>query len=332
MPSLAAIRRRTERHRPCTSGCAATSEPFATVVPFRSRGVEQLDIEVDTTKPVAIITGGASGMGLATARVMGRDHRVVIADLDRARLDAAAAELSGDGVEVVGEVCDVCDVTDRASVDALFATARASGRLRAVVHAAGVSPQMGSAALIVRVNAVGTVHVAEAALAVASEGFAVVNVASFAAHAGPSFLEPRRTFRLAMTDPERMGQKLTSLAERLPSKLRSGAAYSLSKAFVVWYSARAAAAFGARGARILSVSPGSIDTPMGRLEEASGSGRLPELAAIKRFGRPEELAEVLAFCASDKPGYLTGVDILCDGGTKAGMRLRDMLALARDVG
>jgi NAD(P)-dependent dehydrogenase (short-subunit alcohol dehydrogenase family) len=267
-------------------------------------------------------------MGLATAGVMGRDHRVVIADLDRDRLDTAVAELARDGVEAVGQLCDV---SDRTSVDALFARAGESGRLRAVVHAAGVSPQMGSAELIIRVNAIGTVYMADAALAVATEGAALVNVASFAAHASPSFLNPTRTFRLAMTDPERMGRKLTSLAEWMPSRLRPGAAYSLSKAFVVWYSAHAAAAFGARGARILSVSPGSIDTPMGRLEEASGSGRLPEFAALKRFGRPEELAEVLAFCASDRPGYLTGVDILCDGGTKAGMRLKDKLALARSV-
>lgn len=279
-------------------------------------------------KPIALITGGASGMGFATARVMGRDHRIVVVDLDRERVDTAVAELSEGGVDAVGEVCDV---TDRASVDLLFLRAGEPGRIRAVVHAAGISPRMGSAERIVRVNALGTVHVAQAALAIASEGSAVVNVASFAAHVAPSFLHPTRTFRLATSDPERMRRKLTSLAERLPSKLQAGAAYSLSKAFVVWYSAHAAAAFGAKGARILSVSPGSIDTPMGRLEEASGSGRLPELAALERFGRADELAEVLAFCASDKPGYLTGVDILCDGGTKAGMRLRDKLALARDV-
>nr|CEL20555.1 PUTATIVE OXIDOREDUCTASE PROTEIN, putative [Kibdelosporangium sp. MJ126-NF4]CTQ89466.1 PUTATIVE OXIDOREDUCTASE PROTEIN, putative [Kibdelosporangium sp. MJ126-NF4] len=57
---------------------------------------------------------------------------------------------------------------------------------------------------------------------------------------------------------------------------------------------------------------------MGRLEENHGAGDLVKSAAIKRFGRPEEVAAVLAFCASEAPGYLTGVDILVDGGTKAG--------------
>jgi NAD(P)-dependent dehydrogenase (short-subunit alcohol dehydrogenase family) len=58
---------------------------------------------------------------------------------------------------------------------------------------------------------------------------------------------------------------------------------------------------------------------MGRLEEDSGAGKLIERAALHRFGRPDEIAELLAFCASEKPGYLTGVDILCDGGTSAGL-------------
>jgi NAD(P)-dependent dehydrogenase (short-subunit alcohol dehydrogenase family) len=68
---------------------------------------------------------------------------------------------------------------------------------------------------------------------------------------------------------------------------------------------------------------------MGRLEKDSGAGKLTEYAALKRFGKPEEIAELLAFCASDKPGYLTGVDILCDGGTRAGLTLRGMIAMAR---
>ncbi|WP_199748852.1 SDR family oxidoreductase [Amycolatopsis sp. WAC 01376] len=78
-----------------------------------------------------------------------------------------------------------------------------------------------------------------------------------------------------------------------------------------------AAEFGERGARVVSVSPGSFDTAMGRLEENHGAGDLVKSAAIKRFGRPEEVASVLAFCAGEAPGYLTGVDILVDGGTKA---------------
>ena len=98
----------------------------------------------------------------------------------------------------------------------------------------------------------------------------------------------------------------------------------------MWYCRSQAAKFGTRGARIVSISPGSIDTAMGRLEEQSGSGAMLRHAALKRFGRPEEVAELLAFCASDRAGYVTGIDILCDGGVVASMTIRDKLAVARE--
>jgi NAD(P)-dependent dehydrogenase (short-subunit alcohol dehydrogenase family) len=273
-----------------------------------------------------VITGGAGGMGLATAKIMGRDHRVVIADLDERRLDAAAAGLEGLGIEAEAKVCDI---TDRASVDSLIAHANEHGGLRAVIHTAGVSPLMGSPELIIRINALGTVNITEASLAAATPGFALVNVASIAGHLYPKIMLPRRTFRLALTDAVRFTAKLTQSAKRGSEARRSGNAYSLGKAFVVWYSQRKAADFGAKGARLLSVSPGSFDTVMGRLEKKSGSERLVEYAALKRLGKPDEMAELLAFCASDKPGYLTGVDILCDGGTKAGLTLKNIAALAK---
>jgi NAD(P)-dependent dehydrogenase (short-subunit alcohol dehydrogenase family) len=108
-------------------------------------------------------------------------------------------------------------------------------------------------------------------------------------------------------------------------------AYSLSKTFVRWYCTSQADRFGLRGARILSVSPGPIDTEMGRLEERTGSGAMAQRSALRRFGTPDEIAEVLAFCASDKASYLTGIDVLCDGGSMAAVSLRDKLAMARET-
>jgi NAD(P)-dependent dehydrogenase (short-subunit alcohol dehydrogenase family) len=274
----------------------------------------------------AIITGGAGGMGLATAKIMGADHHLVLADVNQERLDAAVAQLRALGITAEAVVSDI---TDRASIDALFATANASGELRAVVHAAGVSPQMGKPDFIVRINALGTINVANAALSAATQGFALVNVASIAGHTAPGILVSKKRNRLALTDPERLVRKMTAAAKVAPKGLRSGIAYGLSKQFVIWYSQTVAAAFGAKGARILSVSPGSFDTAMGRLEKKSGSERLLLAAALKRFGTPEEMAELLAFCASEKAGYLTGVDILNDGGTKAGFTPAIMMKIAR---
>ena len=274
----------------------------------------------------AIITGGTGGVGLATAAILGRDHHVVLADLDGERLDAAAEELSTAGV---GASTAVCDITDRTSVENLFAAAARTGRVRAVVHTAGVSPLMGSPERIIRINALGTVHVTEAALAAAGPGSALVSVSSMAGHMLPSPLLPRRAFRHALTNPARMTASLTRLATLGPGAAGPGTAYSLSKAFVIWYTAAMAASFGEKGARALTVSPGSFDTDMGRLEKASGSERMLDFAALKRFGRPEEIAELLAFCAGERAGYLTGTDVLCDGGTIAGLTLKGMIAMAR---
>jgi NAD(P)-dependent dehydrogenase (short-subunit alcohol dehydrogenase family) len=294
--------------------------------PDRVRAKLRVLDEEGAVSTVAIITGGAGGMGLATARVIGPERHVVIGDVRADRLDEATAQLRAEGIE---NTPVTCDLTDRASVDALFARAAQVGDVAAVVHTAGVSPQMGSAEMIIRINALGTVHVAEASLAVATDGFALVNVASIAGHMLPGFLVPTRTYRLALTDHERFARKLVRAASRGPKSMHPGSAYSLSKAFVIWYSRMRAADFGAKGARILSVSPGSFDTDMGRLEEKAGAGKLVEYAALKRFGQPEEIAELLAFCASPKASYLTGIDILCDGGTRAGLGPRDMLTMAR---
>lgn len=276
--------------------------------------------------PVAIITGGTGGMGLATARILGTDHKVVLADLDKKRLSDAVATLKAEGITASSAVCDI---TDRDSVAALFAAAAKKGRIRAVVHTAGVSPLMGSAEFIARVNAVGTVNIAEEFLRIAGEGDALVNVASIAGHMSPDFLQPTRTFKLALSDRKKFAEKIERSTRMLPAKMRPGSAYSTSKAFVIWYSREMAAAFGAKGARVVSVSPGTFDTAMGRLEVKSGSDKLLDYAALKRFGKPEEVAAVLAFCASEAPGYLTGTDILVDGGTKAGLTLAGMIDMAR---
>lgn len=275
---------------------------------------------------IAVVTGGAGGMGLATAAVLGSDHHVVVADRDQATVDSALRDLLDRGITATG-IC--ADVTDRRSVRDLFAAAAELGPIAAVAHTAGVSPQMGSAELMVSVNALGTVHVTEAAYDVASAGTAVVLVASLAAHMFPQVIVPSRHFRLADTDPVRMVRKLTRSAERAPQDVQSAFAYAISKSFVVWYAGHCAARFGVKGARIVSVSPGTFDTRMGRLEVKSGADRMLDYAAIKRFGRPEEVADLIAFCASDRAGYLTGTDILLDGGTRAGMGMRELVQLAR---
>ncbi|MGV0791938.1 SDR family oxidoreductase [Mycolicibacterium sp. XJ1819] len=268
---------------------------------------------------VAIITGGAGGMGVATAKVVGRDHAVVLCDVRQDRLETADVALRDLGIDptVVN-----CDVTDRAAVEWLFKTAAGLGRIASVIHAAGVSPSMGDADYVMRTNALGTLNVNEVFYAGAGQGAAIVNVASMAAHLLPDEVIPTKQFPLALSDEQTFMTAMAAACEIVPEQLRSGIAYAVSKSFVRWYSSAQAERFNGRGLRVVSVSPGSVDTEMGRLEENAGAGALVADAAVPRWGTPEEMAELLAFCVSDKAGYLTGTDILNDGGVVASVKER----------
>jgi len=272
---------------------------------------------------VSVITGGAGGMGLATAKVVGQTHTVVLCDVRQDRLDDATAMLKDLGI---APIVVNCDVTDRPGVNRLLATAADLGKIASVIHTAGVSPSMGDADYVMRTNAIGTVNVNEAFFASADEGSAIVNVASMAAHMLPEEMIPTERFPLALSDEAAFMDHMISACNLVPEAARSGIAYAVSKSFVRWYSTSQAERFNGRGLRVVSVSPGSIDTEMGRLEEQAGAGAMVADAAVPRWGKPEEMAELLAFCASDRAGYLTGTDILNDGGVIASMKERARIA------
>jgi NAD(P)-dependent dehydrogenase (short-subunit alcohol dehydrogenase family) len=274
---------------------------------------------------VSVITGGAGGMGLATATIVGRDHTVVLCDVRQDRLTTAAATLDDLGIDAT--VVN-CDVTDRGAVADLFAAANDRRTLASVIHTAGVSPSMGLADYIMRTNAIGTVNVNEAFHATAGEGSVIVNVASMAAHLMPAEMIPTEQFPLALQDADAFMDAMLTACTIAPENMRSGISYALSKSFVKWYSQSQAERFNARGMRIVSVSPGSVDTEMGLLEEQAGAGAMVANAAVPRWGKAEEMAELFAFCASDKAGYLTGTDILNDGGVVASMTERARVAAA----
>jgi NAD(P)-dependent dehydrogenase (short-subunit alcohol dehydrogenase family) len=268
---------------------------------------------------VSVITGGAGGMGQATAKVVGQDHAVVLADVRQERLDQATAMLDGLGITVKAVNCDV---TDAPAVDALLDTAAELGDIASVIHAAGVSPTMGTAEYVMRTNAIGTLNVNESFFDRAGEGAAIVNVASMAAHMLPESMVPTAQFAEALHDADAFLESMLAACAVVPEEHRSGIAYAISKSFVRWYSVAQCERFNGKGLRVLSVSPGSIDTEMGQLEADAGAGAMVADAAVPRWGKPEEMADLLAFCASSKAGYLTGTDILNDGGVIASMTER----------
>lgn len=270
------------------------------------------------TNTVTVITGGAGGIGLATAEIIGTKNTILLADVDQSRLDAAKTALAEHGVQAE---TTTCDITDPVSVASLVQKAQSLGTIQSVVHTAGISPQMGDPFRIATVNALGTIMITEGFLAVAHPGFAIVNVASMGGYNLPKLIVPKRAYKLAFTNPNKLIKKIARRSHLAPKTMRSGLSYALSKNFVIWYSQAIAEKFGAKNARILSVSPGSIDTRMGQLEKDHGAGAMVDVSALKRFGAPNEIAAILAFCASPEASYLTGTDILCDGGTMAAIMI-----------
>lgn len=254
---------------------------------------------------IAVITGAASGMGLECARRLGGKHRLVLADLNAAGLTAVAAELQAAGCAVTPVAVNV---TNPDSVARLAETARSLGPLDALVHAAGLSPTMADGRRVMEVNLVGTALIERAFLKLAGPGTAAVLIASTAGHAGPASKrsDPILTTPLAEDFWAQMANEIAD----------SSHAYSLSKRGVILYCETVAPEWGACGARIVTVSPGMIDTPMNALEYAHQPlmKNMIDMSPIPRFGRAQEIAATVEFLLSDGAAFITGTDIRVDGG------------------
>lgn len=264
-------------------------------------------------KKICVITGGGSGLGLATARVMGQTHKVIICGRTISKLESAIEELRNQEIE-----CEAfaCDISDRYSVRKLAEYAASQGEVQAVIHAAGLSPHMGDAKTILTANAAGTIYMNTEFANVMKQGSCILDVSSMSAHLTPEIIMPKKIYQLALLDDVRFMQKFLKRVNLFPTKVRSGVAYVMSKHFVVWYAKKSALLLGDKGIRVLSVCPGNFETPMGKLEEAEG-GKYMKNAAIKRFGKPEEIAFLFKSCVDERNSYLTGTDIICDGGLVA---------------
>lgn len=268
----------------------------------------------ESGKKICVITGGSSGMGLATAHRMGRKgYTLVLAARTPTKLDKAIAELAAEGIEATA--CR-CDISNWGSVQGLAACAQSLGEVTTVLHIAGMSPHMGDSEKIMRGNALGTVHIHDAFFPILSPGGCLVDTSSMSAYLTPTLIMPKKAFPLASTDRETFLRKMIARVNLLPQKSRPGAAYAISKYFVIWYARQEAARFGERGVRVLSITPGNFETPMGELEKDE-AGVYLNYNAIKRLGQPDEIAALFAAVSDPEMGYLTGADIICDGGCVA---------------
>jgi len=257
---------------------------------------------------------GAGSIGQAIARRVSAGKHILLADLREENAAAAAKVLSDAGFEVT---TTSVDVSSRASVQTLVKTATALGDVTGVIHAAGVSPSQAPPATILRVDLYGTALVLEAFGNVIAKGGSAIVIASQSGHRLPA-LTPEQNKALALTPAD----ELLALPMLQPDQVTDPLnAYQISKRGNSLRVMAEAVRWGKRGARVNTISPGIIFTPLARDElsgpRGEGYRRMIESCAAKRGGTPDEVGALGALLMGPEGTFITGSDFLMDGGVTA---------------
>jgi NAD(P)-dependent dehydrogenase (short-subunit alcohol dehydrogenase family) len=261
-----------------------------------------------------IVVIGAGSIGQAIARRVSVGKHVLLADLRQQNADAAAKVLSDAGFEVS---TTTVDVSTRGSVHALVEKATAIGNIAGLIHAAGVSPSQASPATILKVDLYGTALVLEEFGGVIARGGSGVVIASQSGHRLPALtLEQNKALATVPAD-ELLALPMLQL-EQVRDSLH---AYQLSKRGNSLRVMAEAVRWGKRGARVNTISPGIIFTPLAKDEltgpRGAGYRRMIELSAAGRVGTPDEVGAVGALLMGPDGAFITGSDFLMDGGVTA---------------
>lgn len=265
---------------------------------------------------VGVVTGAAGGMGsAAAARLAARGWPMVLCDLEAARLEEVARPLRSGGLKVEVIAGDIA----APSYPARLIAALGERPVRALIDTAGLSPSMADAQRIWEVNFAATVRLVDAVRPRMAEGGCAVLISSMSAH---MLISPKADAALNELFSE-SGLFSESRSAGWPELARTPEmAYPLSKLAVIRLVQRQAGAFGTK-ARIVSISPGLIDTSMGRAEMAVHPQMSDMLnrTPLGRLGLADEIASVAVFLCSAEASYISGCDIRVDGGTTAALRL-----------
>lgn len=257
-------------------------------------------------KNVHLITGGSSGIGLGCGKEF-KDGIVLITGRNEERLQNAEKELKEAGIDVRYKTSDV---SDKESVKALFDYAKSLGKVKTVVNSAGVSGGSADADLTLRIDLLGVEHLIEETLAVAEEDTVLILISSMMGHLVP----PNPAYDDFLTNPCEEGA-LDALLNVVQND--ADIAYNFAKRGVHLLVKKYTKAFGEKGARIVSLSPGIIITPMGEKAISDHPERMKlmeNMTPAGRNGQPEDIAYAVAFLADDKASFITGTDLVVDGG------------------
>ncbi len=261
-----------------------------------------------------IVVIGAGSIGIAIARRIGAGKHILLADL---RLENA--EIASQSLQDAGFVTSITnvDVSSKSSVEALVATAASLGDVVGVIHAAGVSPTQASPETILRVDLYGTALVLEKFGDVIASGGSAVVIASQSGHRLPP-LTIEQNHLLATTTAEDLLSLPMLQQDQIQDPLH---AYQISKRGNALRVMAEAVRWGKRGARVNTISPGIIITPLAREELSGPRGpgyrRMIEISAAGRAGTPDEVSTLAALLMGPDGAFITGSDFLMDGGVTA---------------
>jgi len=261
-----------------------------------------------------IVVIGAGLIGQAIARRVSAGQQVLLADISEQNARSAAQVLADAGFETSTAVVDV---SSRESVNALVETATNLGEVTGVIHAAGVSASQASIQQILAVDLYGTALILEEFGQVIASGGSAVVISSQSGHRLPALsIEEDRALATTPVD------QLLELPLLHEENLRDGLhAYQLSKRANVLRVQAEAVRWAQRGSRVNAISPGIIITPLARdeLNGANGAGyqKMIELSPAHRAGTPDEIGTVGELLMTERGAFITGSDILIDGGSTA---------------
>lgn len=261
-----------------------------------------------------IVVIGPGQIGMAIARRVGVGKHVVLADLREENAQAAAKVMADAGYEVSTAVVDA---SARDDVRSVIGKGQQIGEIKGLVHAAGVSPSQAPIEAILKVDLYGTAMILEEFGNVIASGGSGIVIASQSGHRLPA-LSIEQNNALATAPVEEL-LRLHFLQEgHVRDTLH---AYQLSKRGNSLRVMAEAVRWGKRGARLNTISPGIIMTPLAKDEltgpRGEGYQRMIDLSPVGRAGTPDEVASLAALLMGPDGGFITGSDFLMDGGVTA---------------